>query len=60
MFLESWSDYSPEDDYEDSYMETPIDYMEVRQSLSHFSKCPTPKRDKTRDRPNVRKSFDSP
>ena len=29
MFLESWSDYSPEDDYEDSYIETPIDYMEV-------------------------------
>ena len=30
VFLESWSDYSPEDDYEDSYIETPIDYMEVR------------------------------
>ena len=29
VFLESWSDYSPEDDYEDSFMETPIDYMEV-------------------------------
>ena len=29
VFLESWSDYSPEDDYEDSYIETPIDYMEV-------------------------------
>ena len=36
MFLESWTDYSPEDDYEDSYMETPIDYMEVRQSLSRY------------------------
>ena len=29
VFLESWSDYSPEDDYEDTFMETPIDYMEV-------------------------------
>ena len=35
MFLESWSDYSPEDDYEDTFMESPIDYMEV--SENHYS-----------------------
>ena len=33
VFLESWSDYSPEDDYEDTFMESPIDYMEVSANL---------------------------
>ena len=29
VFLESWSDYEPHEEYDDVYIETPIDYMEV-------------------------------
>ena len=34
VFLESWSDYEPHEEYDDVYIETPIDYMEVSTELS--------------------------
>ena len=34
VFLESWSDYEPHEEYDDVYIETPIDYMEVSAELS--------------------------
>ena len=33
VFLESWSDYEPHEEYDDVYIETPIDYMEVSTAL---------------------------
>ena len=36
VFLESWSDYEPHEEYDDVYIETPIDYMEVS-NTGHYA-----------------------